>query len=845
MAGGWVPLSGIAHVCERLYQRQRPPPSHRPRVPGHPLPMNVEYIIEILKQGDGGKKAIAELEKLAQANAKQGRTAKTAATDNAKQDQALKSTARSAKAAATGYDQLAAGVKRALVGYLSLRTGIDLVRSSFEKANKAVGIQNLFDVNLGKRATGVLTEFRREADRIGVVALDLQQGFGKFNAAAKSSNLTLGEQREVFLSITEAARTLNLSQEQTGRIFTALEQMVSSGTVRMEELGQQLKDSLPGSFQIAADSIGVTTGELRKLLEQGKLATEDFILPFARAIRSNFPLTTIATQSAAAELARLKNAWDEFLVTLGNGLPFQNLLNNLTKVARGVNQLTGNISLDTLEAQFNRLPNTGAARAEFFAERFPFAPRLDEDKLLQRHPELFRFNATPNDRPFNLLPYGNAQEGEFQLRDFRELERILSELNRQGALAADKIKQVKEATQKPTDSKILAAQAQGFLDQAQFQSALRAASGQNPFAALQSDRAGFNAAFADIQAGGLLPDEQIHQAMVQVDRQLQVRLAALSAQGQQAMLEAAVFERGQEELLRLQIDQQFEQRRDAVAAYYAFRREQGQLTTAELAALHAEEANTFAQLQAQQRAALQETNIIFTGMRDIARTAFADMTRFGAQAFVSLFRDGKLEVRQFFAELLGQIAQAIIQMAILAAFKRALGGSVIGGFLGLANGGFALNSNSSQLSTPRRAAAGLAGVATVSSPTVFPNFNVLAGEAGAEMLTVLSRPKLMSVGGHSLVTGMAQGQPLSIIDTRSLASLIPAANGLTTASGMTGGGAGVPASQSGRALVEVRLAPGLEGRITENSVAAALVRVTSEMQQDTDLRRATRTVSDA
>jgi hypothetical protein len=174
-----------------------------------------------------------------------------------------------------------------------------------------------------------------------------------------------------------------------------------------------------------------------------------------------------------------------------------------------------------------------------------------------------------------------------------------------------------------------------------------------------------------------------------------------------------------------------------------------------------------------------------------------------SSAFVS-FLDGTKSAKEAFTDFarsfLSQMAQMILQQTILNAIKN----SSWGGALGFAEGGV------------RFAANGLAGVSSVSSPTYFPKFNVVAGEAGREMMTVLARPRMMEVGGMQAVVGSAQGNQLAI----------------TSASDLAGrGGAG------GKIVIQVMGTPDFEARVVQNSVKGAVVQVAQDMRQDTPISR--------
>lgn len=126
------------------------------------------------------------------------------------------------------------------------------------------------------------------ARRLGLELGSATDQYAKLAAAANGTALAGDQTREIFTAVAEAATVLGLSADQTSGALTAIQQIISKGTVSAEELRGQLGERLPGAFQIAARSIGVTTQELDKLLRNGELAAEDLLPKLAQELRDTF-----------------------------------------------------------------------------------------------------------------------------------------------------------------------------------------------------------------------------------------------------------------------------------------------------------------------------------------------------------------------------------------------------------------------------------------------------------------------------------------------------------------------------------------------------------------------------
>lgn len=208
-----------------------------------------------------------------------------------------------------------------------------------------------------------LSYLRDLADRSGLAINILGKQFAQFEAAAKGTSIEGERTRTVFEAVVFAAQKLGLGIEETEGALRAIQQMVSKGTIQMEELKGQLGDRLPGAIQIMAKALDVTVPKLNEIIKKGELGAS--VLPkFAEALKLRYNIDTAQKiDTITASEGRLNTARIVMLDTLdrllGISTAYKNTLEFITNAMNGV---TNNSR--ELVSQFLRV---GAALAAAFA----------------------------------------------------------------------------------------------------------------------------------------------------------------------------------------------------------------------------------------------------------------------------------------------------------------------------------------------------------------------------------------------------------------------------------------------------------------------------------------------
>lgn len=276
-----------------------------------------------------------------------------------------------ARRTSTEFRQLGQAVTALGTAFAGVQIG-QFVMEVYQASAHAEQLRATFEVVAGG-AQGAADEFaflRDEADRLGLNFWDLAEAESGFLAATKESNLGLQERREIFSSVMEAGVALGRSNEEIKGTLYAMEQMLSKGTVSMEELRQQLGDRLPGAFAMAARSMGVTTSELADMVENGEVLAEDLLPKLTNLLHEAYGTQAEEmSNSLTRRLDKLREAYTDVKVAFSETLPMQAAAASIwgvTKALKGmavmINLLKGNkadgsamTDLDRAHASVGRL----------------------------------------------------------------------------------------------------------------------------------------------------------------------------------------------------------------------------------------------------------------------------------------------------------------------------------------------------------------------------------------------------------------------------------------------------------------------------------------------------------
>ena len=162
---------------------------------------------------------------------------------------------------------------------------------------------------------------REESNRLGLDFVATAGAFAKFTASTRNTSIEGEATRKIFIGVSEAVTAMKLSGDDANGIFLALSQMMSKGKVSAEELNGQLGERLPGALKLTADAMGMTTAELMKQMEQGKLMSSDVLPKLADQLHKTYgEAAKKAAEGGQSAINRFNNEVKATAASIGSAL---------------------------------------------------------------------------------------------------------------------------------------------------------------------------------------------------------------------------------------------------------------------------------------------------------------------------------------------------------------------------------------------------------------------------------------------------------------------------------------------------------------------------------------------
>lgn len=242
-------------------------------------------------------------------------------------------------------DQLAG-----LMGKLGLAfSGVELAREFLRVNVELESLSRTFTAVTGssKASADEMAYVREVADRLGLPITEVGRAYAGLTAATKGSAVEGAATREVFEAVARSMSVAGKSSAETQNALLALSQMASKGVISMEELRGQLGEALPGALTAVANGFGITTEQLIKLVETGKLTSEELFPALAQGLNTLYGASGelgAQTETLTQRWNHFKNAVAEMFQTIGDA----GVIKGLKESLEGLEAVLITVSISTV-----------------------------------------------------------------------------------------------------------------------------------------------------------------------------------------------------------------------------------------------------------------------------------------------------------------------------------------------------------------------------------------------------------------------------------------------------------------------------------------------------------------
>lgn len=170
-----------------------------------------------------------------------------------------------------------------------------------------------------------LDRLRTMGNEIGFDYRSQAMPFLRMIASGTNAGMEQGEVETIFSNMAKYGRVMGLDDESMKGSMRAVEQMLNKQQVYSEELKTQLAERMPGVISAMAEAVtgdANDTATLFEKMEKGEVKSTEVMLKFSQILERRAMAGGAlqrAMQSTAAEQARFRNAWNDWVKEFGEG----------------------------------------------------------------------------------------------------------------------------------------------------------------------------------------------------------------------------------------------------------------------------------------------------------------------------------------------------------------------------------------------------------------------------------------------------------------------------------------------------------------------------------------------
>jgi tape measure domain-containing protein len=320
------------------------------------------------------------------------------------------------------------------IGYKLIDMFLGLPQQIVQTAAAMEQLRAGFEGVFGKKAAAEFQYVVDMSNKYGKALDQVAPSYQKFAASTDYLGISGDQSKRIFETVTQTITKIGGSSEDVRGTLTAMQQMLSKGTVMSEEFRLQFAERIPGAMKMGANAMGTTVEGFKKMMENGGVLASEFLPKLVTEMERFSTGWEKSADTLNANWTRLNNAFQVYVADNSSGLT--KMLNDTVKWATESLNWYNKVSKDRdTDSRYSWYQNKGFEGFEGTSDIKTMKERLDAYEGMDIPGQIARIEsalAKANDRGDM---YGNTVSGDAQL------ERLL-EYKKQALYVQDTLKAI-------------------------------------------------------------------------------------------------------------------------------------------------------------------------------------------------------------------------------------------------------------------------------------------------------------------------------------------------------------------------------------------------------------------
>lgn len=320
------------------------------------------------------------------------------------------------------------------IGYKLIDMFLGLPQQIVQTAAAMEQLRAGFEGVFGKKAAAEFQYVVDMSNKYGKALDQVAPSYQKFAASTDYLGISGDQSKRIFETVTQTITKIGGSTEDVRGTLTAMQQMLSKGTVMSEEFRLQFAERIPGAMKMGANAMGTTVEGFKKMMENGGVLASEFLPKLVTEMERFSTGWEKSADTLNSNWTRLSNAFQVYVADNSSGLT--KMLNDTVKWATESLNWYNKVSKDRdTDSRYSWYQNKGFEGFEGTSDIKTMKERLDAYEGMDIPGQIARIEsalAKANDRGDM---YGNTVSGDAQL------ERLL-EYKKQALYVQDTLKAI-------------------------------------------------------------------------------------------------------------------------------------------------------------------------------------------------------------------------------------------------------------------------------------------------------------------------------------------------------------------------------------------------------------------